>query len=138
MFSDEATKLPTLTFAPLPISTPFGFTINTRPLALSEPRMVVGSTELMRFRTAEVALFWLKFSVSLAPTFIWSQLTIILLLVWVTVVVLPLRLMLPEPSTMVPLPTACAAWALASINAASAMERMCVGVCFMSFIQVVG
>ena len=56
MSSVEATRPPTLTLAPLPNKMPLGLTRNTLPLALSEPRKLVGSEPSTRFKATALLL----------------------------------------------------------------------------------
>ncbi|MCY1169229.1 hypothetical protein D9M73_92490 [compost metagenome] len=66
MLSVEATRPPTFTCEPAPNSTPFGFRINTCPLAVRLPSSSLGLEPVMRFKAIAEALGWLKMSASFA------------------------------------------------------------------------
>ena len=60
-----AMRLPTSTFECGPNKMPLGLTKNTRPLAISSPRIDEGSTPVTRFSATASALGWRNFTSSL-------------------------------------------------------------------------
>ena len=102
MPNEEATKPPTLTWAPWPTKTPLGFNTNTWPLALMLPRMLLRSAPVTRLSVAEVLLGWLKRTDSSAPTEKLRQLMTARSVLWLMVVAVPLWLMLAAPRATEP------------------------------------
>ena len=93
-----ATRLPTLTCAPAPNSTPLGLRMKTCPLAVKLPSRLLGLLPVMRFRAMAWALGWLKTRASLAVVESLSQSMARRWLVWVMVVVAPCVTTLPLPA----------------------------------------
>src|SRR4051812_15341991 len=97
MFSVEATRPPTLTDAPLPNSTPFGFTRNTLPLDDRLPKMLDASDPSTRLSATEFVPGCAKRTLSPAAMLKLCQFTMRLLLDCVTVVLAPLLEIAPAP-----------------------------------------
>lgn len=89
MSSVEATRPPTLTWAPRPKSTPLGLTRKTWPLASIRPWISLALVPITRFRAIELLLGWLKITRSPAATLKESQLAMSLSTFWLTDRLLP-------------------------------------------------
>ena len=81
-FRVEATSPPTFTEAPLPNSTPFGFTRNTWPFEVSRPWMFEASTPTTRFSATALAPGWMKLTCASAPMLKLCQLMLAFWLAW--------------------------------------------------------
>src|SRR5205809_1064600 len=84
--SDEATRPPTSTLAPLPNTTPLGFKRKTFPFACSAPWITDVSLPVTRFSAAEDADGWLNRTISPAVFEKLRQSMMTLSVNWFTVV----------------------------------------------------
>ena len=110
MESVVASRPATSTFAPWPNTTPFGFEMNTLPLAVSCPRMVVASPPLMRFNATEDAPGWMNCTSSPGLISKLRQSSTARALPWLMRVEFPLTEIVAEPPETVPLVGAVNAW----------------------------
>jgi hypothetical protein len=118
MPSEEATRPPTLTCAPLPITTPPGLSSQTLPLALSVPRMLLAAPPPVTRLSAMLPAFgWSKRTVAPAPTSNVFQLVTTRCVACVTVSWLPACDSVAAPATT--LPPVGSAWASAAPEPAS-------------------
>ncbi len=111
----ETTSPPTSTRDPAPNSTPLGLIRNTRPLAVSDPRIELASPPKTRFSVMEVVPGWLNRALSPAFSEKLRQSMIARSLCWVTTI-----WPLPSPATVADPATTCAPSGLASAGVASA------------------
>ena len=108
--SDEATSPPTLTCAPLPNTTPFGFSSQTWPLADRLPSMALAAPPpVTRLSAMALALGWTKRTAAPAPTSKVFQLVTRRCVACVMVIWAPLCAIEAEPAAMAaPVGSACA------------------------------
>ena len=103
MPSDEATSPPTLTCAPVPMTTPFGFSNQTLPLALMLPRMLLaGPPPVTRLSAMLLALGCSKRTAAPAPTSNEFQLVTTRCVACDTVSWLPTCVRVAAPATTLP------------------------------------